>query len=252
LAAPIEAYPQTSKTPYADAVDNYIRENYMDAKKDIRARMKLFSEEQIEALATRPGKLEQLIQNMQLRKYTPDPKWTTRCNGKYQIVANDPALLLSDGVDYTSLIQVAIKSTEPTDTFIEELRTFGEIFAPEHRFQLGEICQVMPNLTEQPLQADGDNKVIRIRIETSFCLNNFMAITELESKIVEEWLSLIERYTSESKVIATRPAHFKAIAIFPGLLPKNYIDEIKNAILRMGSVRETPNEIAMDCKTGNF
>ncbi|KAL3795120.1 hypothetical protein ACHAWO_003821 [Cyclotella atomus] len=95
---------------------------------------------------------------MQLRKYTPDPKWTTRCNGKYQIVANDPALLLSDGVDYTNLIQVAIKSTERTDTFIEELRTFGEIFAPEHRFQLGEICQVMPNLTEQPLQADGDNK----------------------------------------------------------------------------------------------
>ena len=78
-----------------------------------------------------------------------------------------------------------------------------------------------------------------------------MAITKLESKIVEEWLSLIERYTSESKVIATRPAHFKAIAIFPGLLPENDIDEIKNAILKMGSVRETPNEIAMDWTNEN-
>jgi hypothetical protein len=155
--APPEAYPQMSENPYQDAIDCYVKENYALAKKDIRIRMHLLSNDQIKILAMKPGKLEYLIQMMQLRKYTPISKMITRCNGWYQVPIHDPALLFPAGKDFTSLIQV---STDNADTFIHELRVFGEIFLPEHRFQVGAARQLMPNLTEQPFQEGGGNKVI--------------------------------------------------------------------------------------------
>jgi hypothetical protein len=71
-------------------------------------------------------------------------------------------------------------------------------------------------------------------------------VTEEESKIMEEWLRLIEQYANEFELISSRPVHFKAIAAFPGILPEHGIHSIKDAILKMGSVRESPSQIAMD------
>jgi hypothetical protein len=159
------------------------------------------------------------------------------------VPVNDPALLFPAGKDFTSLIQV---STDNADTFIHELQVFGEIFLPEHRFHVEAARQLMPNLTEQPFQEGGGSKVIRVRIESSFCVNTFFTIMGEESKIIEESLRLIEQYANEFKLISSRPVHFKVIAAFPGILPEHGIHSIKDAILQMGSVRESPSQIAMD------
>jgi hypothetical protein len=246
--SPIEAYPQEpgNRFKYLDAVYSYISANYELAKKELQTRFQLMGPDEIKTLATKPEKLERLIHMMQLRRYTPVPKVLSRCDGKYLISEKDPVLYMADGMDYTSLLQVTIQPDRNIDGFIEEFNTLKNAFSPEQRLQLGEIKQVMPNLTEQPVNDGGETKVLRVRVESSFSLNAFMGFTTDESTLREEWFKFIAKWTYDFKIIASRPVHFKPIALFPGVLPEHGIDEIKEVILEMGSVRESPQQIAMD------
>lgn len=202
--------------------------------------------DEIKTLATKPDKLERLILMMQLRRYTPVPKVLSRCNGRYLISEKDPVLNMADGMDYTSLIQVTIQPDMNVGGFLEEFNVFKTAFSPEQRIQVGEIKQVMPNLTEQPVNDGRETKVLRVRVESSFSLNAFMGLTIEESTLREEWFNFMAKWTYDFKMIASRPVHFKPIAVFPRVLPEHGIDEIKEAILAMGSVRESPQQIAMD------
>jgi hypothetical protein len=71
-----------------------------------------------------------------------------------------------------------------------------------------------------------------------------------DNTLRNEWFKFIAAWTYDFKVIASRPIHFKPIALFPGVLPEHGIDAIKEAILKMGTVREFPNQIAMDWTNG--
>ena len=71
-------------------------------------RLDRMEKSQLIKLATIPGKLEKIIQMMELRKYTPEPKFQIRCDGKYKVPPNDPALSLVEGIEYTALVQIQI------------------------------------------------------------------------------------------------------------------------------------------------
>lgn len=245
---PIEAYPQEPENSHRniDAIRCYVEANYSLAKKEVNARLKLMGPEEIETLATKPGQLERIIFMMQLLRYIPVPRIITRCNGRYEILEKDPALNMADGMDYTTLLQVTMQPSKDPEGFFEELSTLRNAFSPEQKLDVGEVKQVMPNLTEQPLNQGGENKVLRLRIESSFCFNSFMSLTIDESSLRNEWFKFISEWTYDFKVIASRPIHFRPIALFPGILPEHGIDAIREAILKMGTVRESPKQIAMD------
>jgi hypothetical protein len=123
---------------------------------------------------------------MQLLRYIPVPRIITRCNGRYEILEKDPALNMADGMDYTTLLQVTMQPSKDPEGFFEELSTLRNAFSPEQKLDVGEVKQVMPNLTEQPLNQGGENKVLRLRIESSFCFNSFMSLTIDESSLRNE------------------------------------------------------------------
>jgi hypothetical protein len=226
--APIEAYPPgETDDPNIAAVISYINVNYSEGRHYIVPRLDRLERSQVICLATEPGKLEKVIQPMELRKYFPEPKTVSRCNGRYTVSMKDPALLLPDGMDFTMLIQFHLCKETEYQNLNREVSTFCGIFSPEHRLEITSVVRVMPNLTEQAILEGQDAEVIRIRFSSSFCFNTFLGLSANESTVKQEWKNIADKYLESSRVIAHRPVNLLPVAIFPMVTPEHGIEAIK-------------------------
>jgi hypothetical protein len=245
--SPIEAYPPgEGEDPYMKAVISYIDTNYPERRKLIVPRLDRMEKSQLIKLATIPGKLEMIIQMMELRKYTPEPKLQIRCVGKYKVPPNDPALSLLEGMEYTALVQIQIAEGKDYASLIKELTSFVGIFSPEHKLEVSKVVPVMPNLTEQEILEDQDAKTIRVRFKNSFYINSFLDISENDSIIKQEWNKLADENFHSMQLLAQRPVNLVPIAIFPQILPEHGIQQVKERLSSMSAVWESNEQMAVD------
>jgi hypothetical protein len=77
----------------------------------------------------------------------------------------------------------------------------------------------MPNLTEQEILEDQDDAVtIQVRLNSTFCINSFLGLSEENSVVKQEWDDLADRCIHSKQVIAQRPVSLVPIAIFPNIM----------------------------------
>jgi hypothetical protein len=120
------------------------------------------------------------------------------------------------------------------------------IVSPEHKMEIADVVRVMPNLTEQEVLEGQGAKTIRVRFDTSFCINSFLDASENNSIIKQEWNKLAGEYFSSTQMIAQRPANLVPIAIFPQILPEHGIQQIKERLSSMPAVWESNEQMAVD------
>jgi hypothetical protein len=73
----------------------------------------------------------------------------------------------------------------------------------------------MPKLTEQKILEGQDAVTIRVRLNSTFCINSFLGLSEESSVVKQEWGNLANRCIHSKHVIAQRPVSLVPIAIFP-------------------------------------
>jgi hypothetical protein len=98
------------------------------------------------------------------------------------------------------IIQIELPSSMDPHSFIDDIESYLKEMEPEHEGTVVDVWVLNKNLSESRL-SNAQEQTLRIRVQTSFNLTDFFAITQAASNLKKKYLELVNSVGRIGKVL---------------------------------------------------
>jgi hypothetical protein len=142
-----------------------------------------------------PAQLKKEIEAMKLVKCTPVSQSEREDTSR----ESDPVLALPRQ-QTEGIIQIELPSSMDPHSFIDDIESYLKELEPEHEGTVADVWVLNKNLSESRL-SNAQEQTLRIRVQTSFNLMDFFAITQAASNLKKKYLELVNSVGRIGKVL---------------------------------------------------
>jgi hypothetical protein len=149
-----------------------------------------------------PAQLKKEIEAMKLVKCTPVSQIEREDTSR----ESDPVLALPRQ-QTEGIIQIELPSSMDPHSFIGDIESYLKEMEPEHEGTVVDVWVLNKNLSESRL-SNAQEQTLRIRVQISFNLTDFFAITQAASNLKKKYLELVNSAGGIGKVLTVVPGNY--------------------------------------------